>query len=201
MTASNGELEKDPIELRGWRRAAAVALGAFFVALPIFAYFDERMGILGSKNQSPDAFSLVMAIFVVLGGVLLLSGIIGVWLMWKDVGTLDRSSEPNELAIATKQVPTAQTLEAEHLLDPPFDGQWVQKSPGDADPLFAKAAENYFYGTLGEAANFDSEVRTVWRTKSGRPNWAFEVVTSSGPKWIKVPHRGKAGKGAGTAAE
>ena len=211
-----------PMPLRGATRVGAIVLGVLFLALPIAAYFDARLGLLGASDKTSDAFGLVMAIFVVLGGVLLISGIIGMWLMWKDVGPLNESSVPDVDRISIKDpslspvkidatAPTrlhGETYGAQARVvpavgsEPPFTGQQREVDLLEADVAFVDAARSYYDEFLSSGIPFSRAVVSVWRSKHGRPNYYFEVrVEPDEIRWIRVPHRGKAGAGAGAAGE
>ena len=212
------EEKPKPIPLRSWARAGAIALGSLFLALPIAAYFDSRLGLLGTADKSDDAFGLVMAIFVVLGGVLLVSGIVGMWLMWKDVAPLGNASVPDvdritirEPAVVTRTGLSTASAEAapsessepikEVDSSPPFEGQQREVDLFEADNAFVDAAKSYYDENLSTGMPFSKAVLSVWRSKFGRPNYFFEVKVDDDIRWIRVPHRGKAGAGAGAAGE
>lgn len=212
-----------PIPLRGATRIGMVVLGAIFLILPVAAYFDARLGLLGTPDKSLDSFGLVMAIFVVLGGVLLVSGIIGMWLMWKDVSPLNDTSTPDVDRIsitepspagaeadATGQATSGTATDgagADLTVDevgakPPYPGQQRQVDLLEADSAFIDAAKSYYDEHLSTGTPFSKAVQSVWRSKHGRPNYYFEVRAGSDEiRWIRVPHRGKAGGGAGAAGE
>ena len=208
--------------LRGRTRAGAIALGAVFLLLPIAVYLDARLGLLGTSDRSPDAFGLVLAIFAVLGGVLLVSGIIGMWLMWKDVTPLSNISIPDADRISTvvpltpevvagadapTSLPAAISGIGEDDLpstgsQPPFDGQQREVDLLDADGAFVDAAKSYYDEYLSTGIPFSRAVQSVWRSTHGRPNYYFEVrLNADEMRWIRVPHRGKTGGGAGAAGE
>lgn len=192
--------QKQSIELSLGQRLGACLLGLAFIALPVAAYFDSRMGLLGAEGSPSTDFNLVFAIFAVIGGVFLLSGAIGYWVMWKDVQVFN----PRGPAVADIDSTEAPTAENGHRAlspasdTPPFDGTFVEKSLDSADPAFVTAAENYYRTTMGQTGSFPDAVRAVYRTASGRPNWYFLVdVDGARRKWIRVPHAGRAGTGAG----
>jgi hypothetical protein len=191
--------------LTGLSRIGVIALGAFFLALPVGAYFDNRIGWLGDLDNSLDAFSLVMAIFVALGGVLIVSGIVGFWLMWKDVSLLSVDQQPDPTRIETLEQPSpcqADKNSPSRPEKPPFDGEQKQVDLSEADTAFVDAAESYYDEKLSKGTSFRKALQSVWRSSHGRPNYFFEVLVEPGKvAWIRVPHRGKGGGGAGTAGE
>jgi hypothetical protein len=187
-----------PIPLRGRARAGAIALGALFLVLPVAAYLDARLGLLGTPDAAPEAFGLVMAVFVGIGGVLVVSGFLGVWLMWRDVGLLADPSAPDldrisvvEPAAAGDAPPatTAPSIRARHM-EPPVEGQQERVDPVDADRAFLDAARSYYDERLSTGVPFSEALQSVWRSRHGRPNYYFEVRPGrSDVRWIRVPHR------------
>jgi hypothetical protein len=213
-TVAGVDTDKDvkPISLTGATRAGSIALGALFLGLPVAAYFDTRLGLVGTSDQPQEAFGLVMAIFVVLGGVLVVSGIIGMWLMWKDVAPLSDSTSPDLGRVASFDPVAASAGQHADLSEgsaslhgdnsPPFPGQQREVDLLEADTAFVDAAKSYYDEMLSTGTSFSKAVTSVWRSKHGRPNYYFQVTLPSGEiRWIRVPHRGKAGGGAGTAGE
>ncbi len=193
------EAESGPIQLVGWKRGLVLGIGALFVLIPVLAYLDTRIGWVAAPQPMPEAFGLLMAVFAVIGGVFLLSGFLGFWLMWKDVAALDLNRpDPSRVAVASAR-PAAAGARAEER--PPFDGAWFRTDLAGADREFALVAKNYFVDRQGgDDTDFDRSVISVWRSK-GRPNYAFHLRTPAGERWIKVPHRGRAGAGAGESFE
>jgi hypothetical protein len=188
-----------PIPLRGGARGGAIALGALFLCLPVVAYLDARLGLIGTPDAVPEAFGLVMAIFVGIGGVLVVSGILGMWLMWRDVGPLIDTSEPDldriSVTAPAAMAPSVRSRDDE----PPFDGEQERVGPADADRAFVEAARSYYDERLSTGTSFGEALQSVWRSRHGRPNYYFEVRPGpTGTVWIRVPHR-QGGDGAATA--
>jgi hypothetical protein len=195
IETSPGVEKPRPIPLRGGARAGVIALGALFLVLPVAAYLDARLGLLGTPDAASEAFGLVMAVFVGIGGVLVVSGLLGVWLMWRDVGLLadpfapdlDRISvvEPAAAGVAPA-APSVRSRDAQ----PPFDGEQEQVVPADADRAFVDAARSYYDERLSTGIPFSEALQSVWRSRHGRPNYYFEVRPGpSDIRWIRVPHR------------
>lgn len=81
---------------------------------------------------------------------------------------------------------------------PPFDGNFVEVPLDEADPDFVKVAKDVFYGNSESGDNFTAAVQSVFRSTPGRPSWYFLLNTSDGrSSWLKVPHAGRRGAGAG----
>jgi hypothetical protein len=184
-----------PIPLRGGARAGVIALGALFLVLPVAAYLDARLGLLRTPDATSEAFGLVMAVFVGIGGVLVVSGFLGVWLMWRDVGLLADPSAPDLDRISVVEpdaagvAPAAPATRARHT-EPPIEGQQERVDPVDADRAFVDAARSYYDERLSTGIPFSEALQSVWRSRYGRPNYYFEV--RPGPndiRWIRVPHR------------
>lgn len=194
------EGDSGPVQLQGWKRALVICIGVGFVVVPILGYLDTRAGWLGTPQPMSEAFGLVMAVLAVIGGVFILSGVLGFWLMWKDVAALNLNKpDPARVTVAASDSADAQSLIAD---GPPFGGgEWLQTDLASSDRDFTLIAKNYFVNQQGgDDREFDRSVISVWRSK-GRPNYAFLIKTPAGPRWIKVPHRGRAGAGAGESME
>lgn len=194
-----GSDERELIELRGWKRSVVVVLGACFVTIPLFVYVDGRIGILGDPVE-PGGIDLLLSVFAVMGALLLVSGATGILITWQGVDPA-RGGPDRARIQASQPEPAPPTIGAVKDRRPPFDGHFTRSTLDEADPDFVDAAREYFDAHLPGRESFESAVSQVYRSAAGRPSWYFEVHNPDGTyQWIRVPHRGRAGRGAGTPA-
>lgn len=190
--------ERELIELRGWKRAVVVAVGISLIAVPLFVYLDNRIGLLGEPIQ-PGGLDLMLAVFAVIGALLLVSGITGVLFTWQGVSPVSGRADRNRIDATKPEKPQAAAM-ADADRKPPFKGDFTKWTLHGADSDFVDAASDYFEARWGGQQPFAAAVKQVYRSAAGRPSWYFEVENPDGElQWIRVPHRGKAGRGAGTA--
>lgn len=193
--------ENSTLALTGWKRSAIGALGIILIALPVAAYIDQRASLLGDNAHELSGFNIVYAILAGIGGIFTLSAAIGYWVMWKDVSLLDPGKPDIDNVESVKANPGGDTNE-QSLPTPPFDGNFVEVPLDEADPDFVKVAQDTFYGKHGSGGSFTEAVQAVFRSTPGRPSWYFLLNTKDGKStWLKVPHAGRRGSGAGVPGE
>ena len=196
MAADSGEREL--IRLARWQRLIVILLGVTFIAVPALVYIDSRIGVLGLTIE-PGGIDLTLAVFLVIGTLLLLSGLIGVLFTWQGVNPARGGADRN-LVEATPPEPLISSVRGDESHEPPFSGRFTESTLDAADPDFVDAARDFFDSELQGSKSFASAVKQVYRSAAGRPSWYFEVENKDGARqWIRVPHRGKAGRGAGAA--
>lgn len=187
------------IVLSSGQRWGSGASGMILLLFPVGVYVDRRAGILGEGAAEFDGFEWTLLAFVAIGGILLLSAILGRWLVWKDMSVLDESAPASKGAITSVAVgkSTAPEQGAPGASVPPFDGSYTRVDIGQADKRFLETAANYFREELRQRSNFYEALQEVHRTAFGRPSWVFLVKQDDGTSaWIRVPHAGRGGSGA-----
>lgn len=185
------------ISLTGWKRPTIGILGILLIALSIAAYIDQRASVLGDSTSDLSGFNIVYAILAGMGGIFTLSAAIGYWVMWKDVSLLD-PGKPDVKNVETVKASPEGGANTRTTSTPPFDGNFVEVPLDEADPDFVKVAKDVFYGNSESGDNFTAAVQSVFRSTPGRPSWYFLLNTSDGrSSWLKVPHAGRRGAGAG----
>lgn len=192
------EEKKAPIPLSARARLGVGLLGAILLLLPIVAYVDQRKSLLGDSSANLSGFNIVYAILAGIGGIFILSAVIGYWVMWKDVALLD-PGKPDPRGITSRPVlPNAATT-PDKIEEPPFGGKAYARVPlNEADPDFVEVAKDYFYGEMKMDGSFENAVSAVFRSTPGRPSWYFLIRGRDGKSsWVKIPHAGRGGAGAG----
>lgn len=190
--------QRATIPLSRWARFGIGLLGAALLILPILAYVDQRKAFLGENTSDLSGFNIVYAILAGIGGIFILSSVIGYWVMWKDVALLD-PSKPDPDRITSMPVQPSDTVAADKIEEPPFGGKYARVPFDEADPDFVEAAKDHFYGPMAMEGSFASAVEAVFRSTPGRPSWYFLIRGRDGKSsWVKIPHAGRGGSGAGT---
>lgn len=184
--------------LRTHAQVILVTIGVILMAVPIAAYLDVRLELLGASDGSLGGLDLMWAVVFVVGVLLVLSGWSGYLILWSgmqldSVPGTPSTGDPRDASMAGGP---------EEAAKPPFKGDFVSVPVDKADKAFAVKAEDYFYKEFGQQKDFSEAVQGVYRSSIGRPNWAFEVRLADGrSKWIYVPHRGRGGSGASDARD
>lgn len=188
---------RSSIPLTGWQRTGIGGLGFLLITLPVLAYIDQRALLLRETSADLSGFQIVYAILAGIGGIFILSAAVGHWVMWKDVSLLDPGKPDLENVESVKAAPGSSTQSVSDI-KPPFDGKFIKVPLEEADPDFVKAARDVFYSYASESESFTAAVQAVFRSTPGRPSWYFLLDTGDGdPSWLKVPHAGRRGAGAG----
>lgn len=190
--------EREPIRLSRRQRALLIGLGSLFIAVPLLVHIDARIGLLGPDIE-PGGIDLTLAVFTVIGALLLISGIVGVLFTWQGVSPAHGAADRKRTEASPPKTITG-VQRADGSAPPPFNGTFTESTLDDADPDFVDAARDFYDTQLRGSKPFATSVTQVYRSAAGRPSWYFEVENTSGQRqWIRVPHRGKAGRGAGAA--
>jgi hypothetical protein len=175
-------------------RYTVIGLGALFITIPLVAYMDARLGWLGEPREGVGNLDLMWAVLIIIGAILLVSGIVGQLLTWPGVVPLSMPSVEGAVSVKSDKIPPTAAASPRK---PPFEGDFVRVDPLTADSNFVKAGAEYFRTKLHERGPFAEAVKGVYRSRTGRPNWVFDVETSDGGRhWIYMPHGGRSGAGA-----
>lgn len=183
-------------------RAQRVVLGATSVivlTLAILVYFDFRLCLLGDAAWGPD---LLLTVLVVVSVLLGLSAVLGQLVGY---GSMNFLEMPNADPDAALVVPSTDADFAENdqtgKAIPDCPKNFREQDLVEVDSDFLKALREFYVAEYGERLKSKNLLKACVPSGRGRRYYYFRVVTPQGEQvWIKVPHVGAAGRGAGSAS-
>ncbi|WP_291277615.1 hypothetical protein [Galactobacter sp.] len=197
---SKGDGVREPLYIRSRRaRFALIIIGSLFTAIPIVAYLDIRLQLLGKLPKVIGDHDLMWSIFIVAGVLMMLSGSFGRLFSWGGVGVIESDVVHSESA--APELASHSAFASQDIVWPEGDQtKFNIVERADADAAFVEVAKEYYVDVLGgKGDNFEAALKRVFKSAMGRPNWVFYVEepgrSSQKYRFIYVPHNGRGGSG------